>query len=103
MEMLALLVIDVLIIVVFFQVLKNRYLEEMAVALIRNSNVMYKFQIRRIRENSTSFSLYGLDDIEVRISKEDFVTHEVQIGKFWIYDGTHYRCLSPDDIFSLKE
>ena len=102
-EILALLVINVLIIVIYFQVLKQRYLEEIASTIISISDVEYSFLIRRIRENTTTVTLYGVDDIEVRITKEDFTLHQVAVGKLWIYDGINHFCIDPNLHLDIKK
>lgn len=58
-------------------------------------DVEYAFMIRRIRENNKTYTLVGVDDISVRLSKEDFEYHEVAVGKIWIYDGTEHYCVDP--------
>ena len=56
-------------------------------------DVEYAFMIRRIRENNKTYALEGVDGISVRISKEDFDLHQVEIGKIWVYDGTEHYCV----------
>lgn len=58
-------------------------------------NVEYAFLIRRIRENNKTYTLIGIDDVSVRISKEDFELHEVAVGKIWVYDGEYHYCIDP--------
>lgn len=58
-------------------------------------DVEYAFMIRRIRENNKTYTLIGIDEISVRINKEDFDLHEVAVGKIWVYDGENHYCIDP--------
>lgn len=58
-------------------------------------DVEYSFMVRRIRENNKTFTLTGVDEISVRISKEDFEHYEVAVGKIWVYDGEQHYCIDP--------
>lgn len=102
-EIIALLVINVLVLVIYFQVLKQRYLEDIAAAIISVSDVEYSFIVRRIRENATTVTLYGVDDIEIRISKEEFILHQVAVGKLWVYDGINHFCIDPNLHNDIKQ
>ena len=102
-EIIALLVINVLVIVIYFQILKQRYLEDIASAIISVSDVEYSFIVRRIRENATTVTLYGVDDIEIRINKEEFTQHQVAVGKLWVYDGIHHFCIDPNLHNDIKQ
>ncbi len=103
LEIIFLLVVSVLIIALYFQSMKRKYLESIAESIISISDTEYSFIIRRIRENTTSVSLYGIDNIEVRISKEDFVLHQVEVGKLWVYDGDKYSCIDPNIIHDVNK
>lgn len=91
-----LIIINVLVILLYFKVLKLRHLEDIASNIISVSDVEYSFIVRKIRENATTVSLYGLSNIEVRISKEEFEYYNVEVGKIWICDGTSSYCYDPN-------
>lgn len=65
-------------------------------AKIDIADVAYAFTIRRIRENTSTYTLFGADEISIRISKEQFEIHEVAVGKIWLYDGENYHCIDPE-------
>lgn len=91
----SLLVISVLVLVVFYYAQMAKCATEIAATKTGILDVEYAFIIRRIRENYTTYSLIGIDDIHIRISKEDFEHHEVAVGKIWVYDGTEHYCVNP--------
>ncbi len=57
--------------------------------------VVYSFVITKIRENKSSYDLISSDNIHVRISREDFEKHEVDVGKIWIFNGNEHYCVDP--------
>ena len=90
-----LLVIAMLVLACFYFALQAKCALEIAAAKTSISDVEYAFMIRRIRENNKTYTLIGIDDLMVRISKEDFEIHEVAVGKIWVYDGTEHYCVDP--------